>query len=177
MSVFCRSLMSCFPGTLLRYFLNDSEMAQVVPIITGITFVYTFHMQRIYILRLRKVATSINRQIPFPLSWTMLSSLLLGMILSVFTCWYHNISYLTFMTCFYPFWYMLIPGFRVSFTPISLHVVSVFEYTLYHVSLFPLSGPDLKVIRPLPLSYIPDNRQDTLSADVSKFIKCKSLLK
>jgi hypothetical protein len=86
MSVFCRSLMSCFPGTLLRYFLNDSEMAQVVPIINGITFVFTFHMHRIYIVRLCKVTTSINRHIPFPLSWTILSSLLLGMILTVFTC-------------------------------------------------------------------------------------------
>ena len=71
---------------------------------------------------------------------------------------------------------MLIPGFLVSFTPVSLHVVSVFEYTLYHVSLFTLSGPDLKVIRPLPLSYIPDNKQDTLSVNVSKFINCKRSL-
>ena len=85
-SVFCRSLMSCFPGALLRYFLNDSEIALVVPFITGITFVFTFHMHCIYIVRLGKVATSINRQVPFPLSWTVLSSLLLGMILSVFTC-------------------------------------------------------------------------------------------
>ena len=160
MSVFCRSLMSCLPDMLLRYFLNDSELAQVVPIITSITFVFTFHMHRIYIVRLCKVATSINRRISFPLSWTMLSSLLLGMILSVFTCWFHNINYLTFMTCFYKFWYMFIPGFLVSFSPVSLHVVSVFES---HVPLFPLSGPDLKVITPFPLAYIPDNGQDILS--------------
>jgi len=67
---------------LLRYFLNDSEMAQVVPISTGITSVFTFHMHRIYIVRLCKVATSINRHVSFPLSWTILSSLLLGMIVS-----------------------------------------------------------------------------------------------
>jgi hypothetical protein len=30
---------------LLRYFLNDFEMVPVVPIITGITFVFTFHMR------------------------------------------------------------------------------------------------------------------------------------
>jgi hypothetical protein len=71
---------------------------------------------------------------------------------------------------------MLIPGFVVSFTPVSVHVVSVFEYMPYHVSLFPLSGPDLKGIRPLPLSYIPDNGQDTLSVNVSKFINCKRSL-
>jgi hypothetical protein len=29
---------------LLTYFLNDFEMVPVAPIITGITFVFTFHM-------------------------------------------------------------------------------------------------------------------------------------
>jgi len=86
MFIFCRSLMPCSPGTLLRYFLNDSEMAQVVPIITSTTFVFTFHVHCIHIAWLCKVATSIIRRVPFQLSWTMLSSLLLGMILSVFTC-------------------------------------------------------------------------------------------
>jgi len=71
---------------------------------------------------------------------------------------------------------MLILGFLVSFNPISLHVVSVFQYTLYRVSLFPLSGPDLKVTTPLPLSYIPDKGQDTLSVNVPKFINCKRSL-
>jgi hypothetical protein len=36
---------------LLRYFLNDFEMVPVAPIITGITFVFTFHMRCIYIVR------------------------------------------------------------------------------------------------------------------------------
>ena len=44
MAVFCTSLISCFPVMLLMYFLNDFEMVPVVPIITGITFVVTFHM-------------------------------------------------------------------------------------------------------------------------------------
>ena len=44
MAVFCSSLITCFPGTLLRYFLNDFEMIPVALIITGITFVFTFHM-------------------------------------------------------------------------------------------------------------------------------------
>ena len=35
-TVFCSSLISCFPGTLLRYFLNDFEMVPVAPIITGL---------------------------------------------------------------------------------------------------------------------------------------------
>ena len=38
MAVFCSSLTSCFPGMLLTYFLNDSEIVPVSPIITGITF-------------------------------------------------------------------------------------------------------------------------------------------
>ena len=40
MTVFCSSLTSCFPGTLLTYFLNDFEIVPVTPIITGITFVF-----------------------------------------------------------------------------------------------------------------------------------------
>ena len=44
MAVFCSSFMSWFPGMLLIYFLNDFEMVQVTPIITGITIVFNFHM-------------------------------------------------------------------------------------------------------------------------------------
>jgi hypothetical protein len=32
-------LTSCFPGMLLTYFLNDSEIVPVAPIIIGIIFV------------------------------------------------------------------------------------------------------------------------------------------
>ena len=39
MAVFCGSLISGFPGMLLTYFLNDFEMVQVTPIITGTTSV------------------------------------------------------------------------------------------------------------------------------------------
>ena len=51
MAVFWSSLTSCFPGMLLMYFLNDFEIVPVVPIITGITFVFTFHMRSITIVR------------------------------------------------------------------------------------------------------------------------------
>jgi hypothetical protein len=37
MAVFCSYLISCFPGTLLRYFLNDFEMVPVTPIVVIIT--------------------------------------------------------------------------------------------------------------------------------------------
>ena len=42
MTGFWSSLTSCFPGMLLTYFLNDYEIVPVAPIITGITFVFTF---------------------------------------------------------------------------------------------------------------------------------------
>ena len=45
MAVFCSSLTSCFPGMLLTYFLNDFEIVPVAPIMTGITFVFTFYMR------------------------------------------------------------------------------------------------------------------------------------
>ena len=51
MAVFCSSLISRFPGTLLTYFLNVFEIVPVAPIITGITFVFTFHMRCISIVR------------------------------------------------------------------------------------------------------------------------------
>ena len=51
MAVFCSSLTSCFPGMLLTYFLNDFEIVPVTPIITGITFVFTFHVCCISIVR------------------------------------------------------------------------------------------------------------------------------
>ena len=50
MAVFCSSLTSRFPGMLLTYFLNDFERVPVAPIITGITFVFTFHMRCISIV-------------------------------------------------------------------------------------------------------------------------------
>ena len=82
-----------FPGMLLTYFLNEFEIVPVVSVITGITFVYTFHMRCIYIVRssyFRMLSasflitflspentTSINIHVPFSLSRFM-SGLLLG---------------------------------------------------------------------------------------------------
>jgi len=40
-----------FSGMLLTYFLNDFEIVPIAPIITGITFVFTFHMGCISIVR------------------------------------------------------------------------------------------------------------------------------
>jgi len=51
MAVFWSSLTSCFPDMLLTYFLNDFETVPVAPVVTGITFVFTFHMRCISIVR------------------------------------------------------------------------------------------------------------------------------
>jgi len=45
MAVFYSSLISCFPGMLLRYCPNDFETVLVAPIITGIRFAFTFHIR------------------------------------------------------------------------------------------------------------------------------------
>ena len=50
MAVFWSSLTSCFPGMLLTYFLNDFEIVRLAPIITGITFVFAFHIIIIIIM-------------------------------------------------------------------------------------------------------------------------------
>ena len=42
-AVFCSYLMSRFQGMLFRNSLNDTALVPVAPIITGITFVFTFH--------------------------------------------------------------------------------------------------------------------------------------
>ena len=51
MAVFLSSLIPCFPGMVPRYCLKDFEMVTVAPVITGITFVFTFHMRWISTVR------------------------------------------------------------------------------------------------------------------------------
>jgi hypothetical protein len=36
MAVFCSSLISCFPGNLFRFFLNDFVIVPIFPIISGL---------------------------------------------------------------------------------------------------------------------------------------------
>jgi hypothetical protein len=95
-------LTSCFPGMLLTYFLNDFEIVPVAPIITGITFVFTFHMRCNSVVRslyfkifsasflITFLSTSINIHVPFSLSRVIMSGLLLWIVLSVCTCWFQN---------------------------------------------------------------------------------------
>ena len=44
MAVMASSLVLCFSNMLLRYVLNDFGMVRAAPIVTGITFVFTFHI-------------------------------------------------------------------------------------------------------------------------------------
>ena len=82
--VFGNSLISCFPGTLLRYYLNDFEMVPAAPIVTVITvslLFVTFYKRCIFIvrslyfgtlsasllitLRSSEIATPISINVPF----------------------------------------------------------------------------------------------------------------
>ena len=89
-------------GCSCTYFFNNFETVPVSPIITGITFVLTFHMRYISIVRSLyfktfsasflitflspEIATSINIHVPFSLSRIIMSGLLLEIVLSVCTC-------------------------------------------------------------------------------------------
>jgi hypothetical protein len=44
MAVLASSVVLCFSNMLLRYVLNDFGMVRAAPVVTGITFVFTFHM-------------------------------------------------------------------------------------------------------------------------------------
>ena len=99
MAVFCSSLTLSFPGMLLTYFLNGFEISPVASIIIGITFVFTFHMRCISVVRSLyfiilsasflitflspEIETSINVHVPFSLSQIIMSALLLGIVLLV----------------------------------------------------------------------------------------------
>ena len=90
MAVFWSSLTSCFPGMLLRNFLNDFEIVPVALMITVITFVFTFHMRCISIVRSLycrifsasflitflspEIAMSINIHVPVSLSRIIIMS-------------------------------------------------------------------------------------------------------
>jgi hypothetical protein len=128
MAVFCSSLTSWFPGMLLTYFPNDFEMVPVAPIITGITFGFTFHMRcisivwslyfRIFLASFLitflspEIATSINVHVLFSLSRIIMSGLLLGMVLSVWTCWFHSMVTLLPWSV-YTLLLLLLPWFQI----------------------------------------------------------------
>jgi len=121
MALFCISLISCFPGMLLRYCLSDFEIVPIAPIFTDITFALTFHKRWISItsslyfkifsasflitLLSPGIATSVSMHVPFLLSRIMMSGLLLGIVLSVCTCWSHNMVALILYYYYYYYYY------------------------------------------------------------------------
>jgi len=106
MAAVCSSPIACFAAVLRRYCLSDSETVPVAPIITGITFTFTFHTHytdtvrslyfKIFSASLLitflspQITPSIHTHVPVSLPQTMLSGLLLGTVLSVCTCTCHN---------------------------------------------------------------------------------------
>ena len=106
MAGFCSSLISCFPGVLLRYRANDFEVVSVNPIITGITFAFAFHMRCISIMSYSYIkffsacflitflppgiAEFINMHVTCLLPWTLISGVLSRKVLSVCTCLFQN---------------------------------------------------------------------------------------
>jgi len=164
-AVFCSSLTSWFPGMFLTYFLNDFEMVPVAPIITGITFVFTFHMRCFSIVRSLyfrifsasflitflspEIATSINIHVLISLSRIIMSGLLLGMVLSVWTCWFHSMVTLPpwpvstdFGTCSYQCFCPIVPLFPYICWSVVVH-------TLYRVFLC----TDLLPVLGMPILY------------------------
>jgi hypothetical protein len=93
-SVFCSSMISCFPDMLLRYFLNNFETGLVIP---AISFVFTFLMRCISVLwsvyfKILLVSFLITHLLAymFPFLYHGLWCLvLLRIVLSVFICWFH----------------------------------------------------------------------------------------
>ena len=71
MAVFYTSLISCFPHTLFRYCLSDSEMVPVTPIITGIA-----ESEREGTRAETRIGLSAKRTSPFKSAWGQFSRLL-----------------------------------------------------------------------------------------------------
>jgi hypothetical protein len=107
MTFFCIFLTSCFPGILLRYLMNDREMVSLVPVITGITFVFTFHIHCICVVRSLyfkilssflfmfippEISVFTSRHVRFSLPRIMVTSLLLETVLSVCTSSFYNMA-------------------------------------------------------------------------------------
>jgi hypothetical protein len=92
---------------LLRYCLSDFEIVPVASVVTGITSVfYIPHAMCVYckifmftifyayfmiIFLYRDISLTIARHVPFTLPRIMMSGLMLGMVPSICTCWFHSI--------------------------------------------------------------------------------------
>jgi len=134
MVVFCSSLTSWCPSMLLTYFLNDFQIVPVAPITAGIAFVFPFHMRCISIVRSLyfrifsasflitflspEIATTIDIHVLCSLSRIIMSGLLLGMVLSVWTCWFHSM--------------VTLPPLPLSLLLLSLLLILIINYYYYY---------------------------------------------
>jgi len=133
--VFCSSLNSCFSSILLRYFLNDYEMVAAALVNTVITFVCTFQIPFVSVVGpcmflnilsyfpSPEIATYINKHVPFSLSSIMMSSLLLGRVLWLSTCWFPDMVTLPLWLVYTDFGKYSFQCSLSNFIPISLHTI------------------------------------------------------
>jgi hypothetical protein len=125
MAAFCSSLMSFSPDILFGYSVNDFHVVPLTPVVTAITSAEALIRCPCFILHMRsmhsisivtsfyvtflspEIAVSINIHVPCSLTPTVTSGLFLRMVLSIFHFSITEHGYLTFMTYFYHFWYMV----------------------------------------------------------------------
>ena len=170
MAIFCSSLISCFPGVLLKYCLSDFGMVPVASVISGITFDVTLHMRWIYIMRFLKfkifsasmlvtflspqITTSVNICVPFSLSRILLSCLFLRTVLLGCTCWFiymiNLLSWLVSTNLLHAY-----TGVRCLTLPLlPCMCYSAVQHTPYHVSLCVVLSPVVgMLIWRVPLSH------------------------
>ena len=155
-AVFCSALISCFPGTLLRYFLNYFDIVLLTPVITVFTFLtrfvfilnsfyFTFSSVSFFITFLSpEIVTSISMHVAFSLSWIITSGLLLRMVLSVCTV----DSFMWLLRLLHLFLLISAPAdtgvFRLILATFPRTCWSLFEHKLHHVDLCVVLLPELR---------------------------------
>jgi hypothetical protein len=121
MACFCSSLISCFPGVLLRYCSNDFEMVPVAPVLLLVSLLSLhstcpkFLLWGFYILESSflitflspEISSSINIHVPFPL---------LRITISGFDYYYYYYYYYYYIIIFFFFILIIIivSSFRMS---------------------------------------------------------------
>jgi hypothetical protein len=91
-----------------------------------------------------EIAAYVNMYVHFSFSWITVSDIMLGMVVLVWTCWFHNTVALLQWLVYTDFGS---GSYHCSF--LILHVFpwiwwSVVEHTLYHVSLYVVLLPKLR---------------------------------
>ena len=137
---------------LLRYFLKDFEIGPIVVVVTGISFVITFLTRPLSIVKslyfrilfkflAPKIPSSITIHVPFLSSPIIMSGLLLGMFLSVCTCWFHNLVTL--------FSWLASPNFVHFHTSFPFKILPLFLTSgkVYHIALYRVSQEECARLR------------------------------